>query len=191
MKTLPGFSLWADGDGAVCVAAVSLPCVDGADFGRKSWCASPKIVDISAYVFPFLKALLEHLCCRLAPPAGVHPLCCACLCFMLLFALVCPVVGWCCRSRLLLCSGCFAAIAPLGRMLRRHVARAVALPPVSPRSPFSRRCLTIVSVMAPHLADALLLQSSQADALSPFMLDSWWILCHHGFSPLLATIVLM
>ena len=96
------------------------------------------------------KALLEHLCCRLAPPAGVHPLCCACLCFMLLFALVCPVVGWCCRSRLLLCSGCFAAIALLGRMFCRHVARAVALPPVSLRSPLSGRDFAAGSVIAPH-----------------------------------------
>jgi len=113
---------------------------------------------------------VEHLCYRLAPPAGVHPLCCACLCFMLLFALVCPVVGWCCRSRLLLCSGCFAAIAPLGRMLRRHVARAVALPPVSPRSPFSRTCLTVVSVMAPH---PRMLCRVDVRCL-------WRMLCHHG-----------
>ena len=48
-----------------CVAAVSVPCVDGADFGRKSWCASPNIVDISADVFPFLKALFACLKIRL------------------------------------------------------------------------------------------------------------------------------
>jgi hypothetical protein len=118
-----------------------------------------------------LEGLLEHLCCRLAPPArSASLLRCACLCFMLLFALVCPVVGWCCRSRLLLCSGCFAAIAPLGLMLRCHVARVVALPPVSPRSQFSGRCLAAVSVMAPH----------------PWMLCRvhgrrlWQMLCRHG-----------
>ena len=97
-------------------------------------------------------------------------MCCACLCFMLLFALVCPVVGWCCRNRLLLCSGCFAAIAPLGWMLRRHVARAVALPPVSPRSPLSGRCLAAMSVMAPH---PRMLCRVDVRCL-------WRMLCRHG-----------
>jgi len=92
------------------------------------------------------------------------------LCFMLLFALVCLVLGWCCRSRLLLCSGCFAAIAPLRRMLRRHVARAVALPPVSPRSPLSGRCLAAMSVMAPH---PRMLCRVDVRCL-------WRMLCHHG-----------
>jgi hypothetical protein len=60
--------------------------------------------------------------------------------------------SWCCRSRLLLCSGCFAAIAIviLGWMLCCHVARAVAMPLVLLRPPLSGRCFAAVSVMAPH-----------------------------------------
>jgi hypothetical protein len=64
-------------------------------------------------------------------------LCCAWLCFMLLFTLVCPVVSWCCHSRLVLCSGCFAAIvalvSPLKQILycceRDGPPSADALPP--------------------------------------------------------------
>jgi hypothetical protein len=66
---------------------------------------------------------------------------------MLVFASVGLAVGECCRSHLLLCSGCFAAIAILRQMLCHHVARAVVVP-LSP--PLLDRCFAAVSVMAPH-----------------------------------------
>jgi hypothetical protein len=67
----------------------------------------------------------------------------ACLCFMPFFALVCSVVGWCHRCRLL-CSGCFAAITLLGRMLCCRCCLG--------------GCFAVDFVLVPPMADALLLR---------------------------------
>ena len=80
-------------------------------------------------------------------------------------------------------SGCFTAIAIaiLGWMICRHVARVVALPSVSLRSPLSGRCFVAVSVMPPHprmlcrvdgrrLGRMLYRRTVLADALPPWSL---------------------
>jgi len=132
-----------------------LVSLDGAGFGRKSKCTSPNIIGICG-------------CLSLLSSRSASLLCSVRLCFMLLFALVCPVVGWCCRSRLFLCSRCFAAISSwtdaspsccLGGCLAAGVASVSAL----------RQRLCCGERDGPPSADALplLWSSSLADALPP------------------------